>query len=632
MRPREPIGNRATLPHTIDTDVLRDHVRNHVGPFAKWLFKRHQMHGGITEIRTIVTQPMRLTWAAYFRPGHVNDLIALITPGHNGPRVKIPFGESPWVGEANFYFAMQPVKEELLARSAYTLNRTQTMATDADIAAYSLFAVDVDPVRISNVSATDAEKLAARQLTKKIAKWFEQYEISPIWADSGNGYHLLIPTICYPDVAKASSLARTLLELLDHEFSNDKAKVDTTIYNPSRILKLYGTLAMKGSSLVERPHRLASIDLTDIPADVDLFKKLRQTLIDFRNRGDSSSAKLSTQVAKLSSPKTTRATSPSVVERARKYLKKMPAAISGQHGSSTTLTVASRIVVGFDIPHDSPEALQLLQEYNQVCQPPWSDTELKRKLSEADRLARDKGETRGLLNREAGRSVRRNAWEPLPGTDFLMEIPDYAPIAADQVNPPHDRYAPFGPYWGLTVLRVWQSQVNTARIPDVVARQVYWGAHHPQGWRRTLKKLVEANYHHSNCGQDCPLYGKAIRHKDLIPDGAIDHGYLEHFHPNVYLATRDERNDVKHPDHFPRSSQRDYRYYSKHEGYVLQRKSYHQRGRIYLGYYPLFVFGGSCKIGLNYRQLLMISGITRELTRATNSGRSAAPPLVETKR
>ena len=42
-------------------------------------------------------------------------------------------------------------------------------------------------------------------------------------------------------------------------FSDDKISVDLKNFNPSRICKLYGTQAEKGSDTKERPHRMSKI-------------------------------------------------------------------------------------------------------------------------------------------------------------------------------------------------------------------------------------------------------------------------------------------------------------------------------------------------------------------------------------
>jgi hypothetical protein len=250
-------------------------------PFLRWLLRRHRNCGGVTEIRVIAEKPAKMVWSGYFDPAHLGALVEQIRPDPDGPRKKLPFGETPRIGEAQFFFSMQPVNPALLARSAYEFSRCPG-TSDADIVQYQLFAVDVDPVRPSGISATRAEKLEALAVARAIAGWFRERGIDCILADSGNGYHLLIPTVAYSDVAAASANAHTLLQLLDKRFSTDQVKVDTTIANPGRILKLYGTKALKGSDLPERPHRFATISMDNVPDDVDLFEIVKGDLGELR--------------------------------------------------------------------------------------------------------------------------------------------------------------------------------------------------------------------------------------------------------------------------------------------------------------------------------------------------------------
>lgn len=68
--------------------------------------------------------------------------------------------------------------------------------------------------------------------------------------------------------------------------------------------------------------------------------------------------------------------------RAEKYLAKCEPAISGQGGHSVTFRVVRSIVWGFGIVGD--EALSILQSWNQRCDPPWSDRDLRHKIREAE--------------------------------------------------------------------------------------------------------------------------------------------------------------------------------------------------------------------------------------------------------
>jgi hypothetical protein len=70
-----------------------------------------------------------------------------------------------------------------------------------------------------------------------------------------------------------------------------------------------------------------------------------------------------------------------VVERARKYIDRMPAAVSGQGGHDAAFSVARVLVTGFAL--SDGDALALLREWNPRCQPPWSERELAHKVSSA---------------------------------------------------------------------------------------------------------------------------------------------------------------------------------------------------------------------------------------------------------
>lgn len=76
-----------------------------------------------------------------------------------------------------------------------------------------------------------------------------------------------------------------------------------------------------------------------------------------------------------------------VVERARRYLAALPAAVSGDHGDVTTFRACCRMVRGFLL--SDAEALALLHEWNARCQPPWSERELLEKLRRARRYGRE---------------------------------------------------------------------------------------------------------------------------------------------------------------------------------------------------------------------------------------------------
>ncbi len=77
----------------------------------------------------------------------------------------------------------------------------------------------------------------------------------------------------------------------------------------------------------------------------------------------------------------TRSCGLTVMDRARRYLRKCPPAVSGQHGHAATFRVACALVQGFAL--SAGDALGLLREWNLECRPPWSEHELAHKVNSA---------------------------------------------------------------------------------------------------------------------------------------------------------------------------------------------------------------------------------------------------------
>lgn len=73
-----------------------------------------------------------------------------------------------------------------------------------------------------------------------------------------------------------------------------------------------------------------------------------------------------------------RPASASAVSRARAWLEKADAAVSGQHGHDVAFRVVERVVRGFRLTE--PEALDALRDWNARCQPTWSEAELRHKV------------------------------------------------------------------------------------------------------------------------------------------------------------------------------------------------------------------------------------------------------------
>lgn len=75
------------------------------------------------------------------------------------------------------------------------------------------------------------------------------------------------------------------------------------------------------------------------------------------------------------------------VDRARAFLQRVDPAVAGQQGDLRTFRVCCRIVRGFDLSDD--EAVRALSEWNARCEPPWSEHELRQKVTNARRYGRE---------------------------------------------------------------------------------------------------------------------------------------------------------------------------------------------------------------------------------------------------
>ncbi len=161
------------------------------------------------------------------------------------------------------YVTLNEVSRDLLARRAnrikYRIGRQDQTTADADIVHRWWLPVDIDPVRRSGISSSEPEHEEALHRAEVIRQFLaERGWKEPIVADSGNGAHLLY-ALDLPNDEASRDLVRSVLEVLDNRFSDEKCRVDTANFNAARIWKIYGTTSRKGDNLPDRPHRRAGI-------------------------------------------------------------------------------------------------------------------------------------------------------------------------------------------------------------------------------------------------------------------------------------------------------------------------------------------------------------------------------------
>jgi P4 family phage/plasmid primase-like protien len=381
---------------------------------------------------TTQTRPSRVetianALRALVAPGDVFEILALgCRSGNRRPHQRGGFFDSDHIQKAaetaitltsprgfiaeGVYLTLNPLNPAILARR---VNRVEEMglseaASDADVIGRRWLLIDCDPNRISGVSSTEDEKQKSRSTASTIkaelsaAGWPD-----PIFADSGNGSHLLY-RIDLP--ADDGGLVRNCLRALAAKHDSSDVTVDQKVFNPARICKLYGTVSRKGDHTTDRPHRDAIMIPFDGPREI-VSKELLERL----------AATAPTEAATTYN----RPAGGTLGARIRKYLAEIDGAVSGQNGHGATYRVACHLVRGFN--QSKTSAFPFFAEWNKRCQPEWTEAELWHKLDEAETKA--EGEPGYLLQAKRAPSwvsYAANELDPLP-TGESDTVPFHVP-------------------------------------------------------------------------------------------------------------------------------------------------------------------------------------------------------------
>ena len=207
--------------------------------------------------------------------------------------VQATFDVSADEGNPGTYWSLQRINpsrfDEVEANTCRSFVETGGTTSDEQIVGYCYLPIDFDPKRKANCSSTDQEKAAALELASKVRGYLLDRGITSVLADSGNGYHALVKVEL--DVTK-KDLIQSLLKGLSRKFSTKETPIDKKNFNPSRILKAYGTVARKGTHTAERPWRTARIlDAEDIKLTLEeLLRELDSDLKSEKSSASSSAA------------------------------------------------------------------------------------------------------------------------------------------------------------------------------------------------------------------------------------------------------------------------------------------------------------------------------------------------------
>lgn len=145
--------------------------------------------------------------------------------------------------------------------------------------------------------------------------------------------------------------------------------------------------------------------------------------------------------------------STAVVERARAYMAKYPPAVAGQGGHNHTFRAACVLVKGFELSEE--EAISLLLEWNNGCQPPWTAREIDHKVTDAIAASGEKGYLR---------NAKPDRWAEI-------KVPPATPMkrAAEQPKPEPIKFTTFGAAMKefITELETGAPNTISTGIPDL---------------------------------------------------------------------------------------------------------------------------------------------------------------------
>jgi hypothetical protein len=281
------------------------------------------------------------------------------------------------------YITLNPLREEILQRprgsGVVCAAGEGELAHNNDVAARRCLVIDIDRSENRKLPATDAERERVWKTVESVREFTRSLGWpDPAILDTGNGYHLIyqvdLPVNDGGVVQRAVMAIKAACE-------DEHSEIDLGPTRPLVMTRVPGTVNRKGKASKDRPHRV--VKYADRGAGGAVPAEFVAALAD------------TVVIEPPDSPPQTSYAPPVeldrhvIVERAQKYLAKYPKAKSGDHGHDRTFGAACVLVIDFGLSED--EALFAIQGWNQECDPPWSEKDLRRKIHEATKKPGERG-------------------------------------------------------------------------------------------------------------------------------------------------------------------------------------------------------------------------------------------------
>jgi hypothetical protein len=275
---------------------------------------------------------------------------------------------------ASVYVTVNPVNRDFLSRISNRLKISKSASKDEDVVCLCWLFIDVDAVRIKDVSSTDQELTKAIAKRDQILADHPEIREAAIWGCSGNGGWIIASLPQYPNDEEHRQLVADALDSLGSKYTDKFATIDSTTKNPSRVMPAAGTIKCKGDNGAERPHRMVTIDGGNPDREpMDLRAWLERNPKPLPEP----------QPARTQAPSTPFSFTarsggrPSAEDRARACVFKTKyRAVQGSKGSKTLMAVLKAIRNGFGCERDALERIG--GDWNaQFSDPPFSEKEMQ---------------------------------------------------------------------------------------------------------------------------------------------------------------------------------------------------------------------------------------------------------------
>ncbi len=342
------------------------------------------------------------------------------------------------------YVTLNPLRTRRFAwsRSVCRLREARRTHKDADVLHRDNLMFDIDPVRAPGHEkdpATDGEQAAAFQVaTSVVNDLASRGWPAPAIVSTGNGYQVTYHTEALP--TDSDLVHRTLIALAARH-ATDAAKCDTTVANPSRIIRLPGLVNRKGTASADRPHRRSTLHQAGDGRRVTVAQIEAEAASVPPTPTPVRSVTPSTRISVSRSD----ADTTSLDRRVYAYLDRCPAAVEGAGGRSATFRVAGALVNGYALTEDDAFRFMVDSGWNDRCLPPWPEHQLRERIHAA--VSGSRVGYRSLLDTEL---------QPRdPATDDILKL--FLPEQKPKLKPAN----------GLTIGQQIDLEMSGGRVPDV---------------------------------------------------------------------------------------------------------------------------------------------------------------------